>query len=435
MAKSPGKPKVLLPDPKFDEIDDGFICRWDGNEVVIEVHDPEYDALRRLMAEIVARINDTIIHQSRINLLSQYQCGDFHNVCFSRDGHVPWIDHLITLIDPLKRRLQQRSSAKPEGQARSPRGLKAADLLKKTFEDPKAIVPNVILEGVQILAGKPKLGKSRLMLHIAVAVAVGGKALEKIPVEAGEVLYLSLEDPERRLQKRILGALLQDQCPDTLEYEAAWPRLDQGGLADLEDWIERHPRARLIVIDTLKRIKSKTNSSGNAYDIDYESIQALQDLVNRHPGLAIVVIHHTNKLRDVEDFMDAISGSTGLPGAVDGFAVLRRQRGSADAVLEIAHRDLDEDQKHALKSDPLTGGWEFLGDADQYQLSQSQQEIMKVLPKNGDPMTPKAIAFALGKPDKKSIDTLYVQLTRMLSKGVLMSPIKGYYSVKIVKDV
>jgi hypothetical protein len=83
------------------------------------------------------------------------------------------------------------------------RGKKLADLLARVFPIPRAIVEKIILEGLTLLAGKPKLGKSRFMLDIAIAVACGGKALGHLPADAGPVLYISLEDPERRLQSRI----------------------------------------------------------------------------------------------------------------------------------------------------------------------------------------------------------------------------------------
>jgi Fe2+ or Zn2+ uptake regulation protein len=337
------------------------------------------------------------------------------------------------------------------------RGKKAADLLRQTFDPPKEIIPGVLFEGLTILVGKPKVGKSRLLLAMAVAIASGGKVLGSIPVEAGAVLYISLEDHERRLQKRINALLGPDPCPDTLEYEREWRRLDEGGLEDLELWLARHPQAKLIVIDTFKRIRSQKRRNGSAYDDDYDALQGLQDLANRHPGLGLIVNHHENKMGAVDDWMDRASGSTGLTGAVDGAASLRRQRGAADAVLTITHRDIETDEgqyEYALKSDHDTGGWSLLGDAAKYQMSQQQQAIYAVLEQASTPMSPKMIALALGKTDEKGIAVIYVQLNRMLTDGKVTSPTHGKYAlpdpsippspacasthihtVKVVKDV
>jgi len=317
------------------------------------------------------------------------------------------------------------------------RGKKAADLLAKTFDPPREIVPGVLFEGLMVLVGKPKIGKSRLLLALAVAIVCGGKALGSIDVEAGDVLYISLEDHERRLQKRIRALLGTDTCPDMLEYEREWRRFDEGGLEDLELWIARHPNAKFIVIDPLKRVRSRKRRNGSAYDEDYEALEGLQDLCNRHPGLAIVVNHHENKMGAVDDWMDRASGSTGLTGAVDGAASLRRQRGSADAVLTITHRDIDTDEgqyEYALKSDHETGGWTVMGAAQDYQMSEQRRQIYDVLLQAATPMSPKTIAMALGKTDEKAMAALYFLLHKMFQAGVIASPEHGKYSIPITKD-
>ncbi len=83
----------------------------------------------------------------------------------------------------------------------------AADLLRKELPPVRYVVPGYIAEGLTVLAGRPKLGKSWLALDLAVAVATGGAALGSIRVEQGDVLYLALEDNERRLQKRLMQLL------------------------------------------------------------------------------------------------------------------------------------------------------------------------------------------------------------------------------------
>jgi AAA domain len=344
---------------------------------------------------------------------------------------------LLASVDRRLRTLRGEPIPKAgEGGQRTPilRGKKVSTLLRKAFPPARAVVPGVILEGLQLMVGKPKLGKTRLMLDIAVAVACGGKALGTIDVEPGAVLYLSLEDPERRLQRRFLTLLAEHASPETLEYETAWPRLDEGGLEALAWWIDRHPTARLIVIDPLKRLRPRRSRRRNAYDEDYEALQSLQDLVNRHPGLAIVVIHHSNKLRDVEDVADLISGSTGLPAAADGFAIMRRQRGTAEATLAIVHRDLEDDREHALRSDPRTGGWTLLGRAEDYRLSEERQAILEVVRQAQGPMSPKEIAQALGRQDAKGLNALYFLLHKMLRAGDIDSPTKGSYAAKAAKD-
>ena len=114
--------------------------------------------------------------------------------------------------------------------------IRAADLLAKGLPEHRWAVRDVLPEGVALLVGRPKIGKSWLALNLALAIASGGYALGRIRVEAGDVLYLSLEDNERRLKARLTSILGKDQCPDRLTLSTAWPRLDDRGLQWLDAW-------------------------------------------------------------------------------------------------------------------------------------------------------------------------------------------------------
>jgi len=113
-----------------------------------------------------------------------------------------------------------------------PETVSAADLMAADLPPVRWVVPRVLPEGVTLLAGKPKLGKSWLALGLCVAVAAGGMALGTSQVEQGEVLYLALEDNRRRLQKR-LGKMLCGPAPEGLEIATSWPKLDEGGVEAL----------------------------------------------------------------------------------------------------------------------------------------------------------------------------------------------------------
>jgi RecA-family ATPase len=81
----------------------------------------------------------------------------------------------------------------------------------------------IICEGVSLLAGPPKVGKSWLSLALGIAVASGGTAFGRIPVRQGPVLYLALEDTLRRLQART-GKLLGDTpAPAGLAFVTEYP--------------------------------------------------------------------------------------------------------------------------------------------------------------------------------------------------------------------
>jgi hypothetical protein len=269
----------------------------------------------------------------------------------------------------------------------------AEELMARVFPEPRWAVPGILTEGVSILAGKPKLGKSWLALNVAVAVACGGRALGVIEVDAGPVLYLALEDGQKRLQDRLRKTLAGDPIPKNLFLQTEWKCFDDGGLLLLKEWLQDHSDARLIVIDTLKRVRPHERANGRLYDGDYDSIGPLGDLARAH-NCAVLVVHHTRKM-DSDDPLDLVSGSLGLTGAADGVLVLKRVRGEADAVLHATGRDF-EDKEIALRWDAELTVWRMLGDAAEYRLSNERREVIALLKKSG-PLGPKAVADSLGR--------------------------------------
>lgn len=299
----------------------------------------------------------------------------------------------------------------------------AADLLAKEFPEPKFAVYGLFSEGVTIFAGKPKAGKSWCGLGIAISVASGGRALGSIPVEQGNVLYLALEDGERRLQKRLHQILGNGTVPATLDTATEWNRLDEGGLDALEGWLTSNPDARLIVIDTLKRVRPKGNGRAQLYDSDYEALAPLGDLARKY-GVSIVVIHHTRKA-DSEDPLDLISGSFGLSGSADGVLVLKRVRGQSEAALYATGRDFDE-QELALRWDAAIWGWKVVGDVGELYIGKERREIIDLL-KLEVSLTPKQAATIL----KRNEGATRKLMLAMASDGQLENDGSGHYSIPV----
>ena len=273
--------------------------------------------------------------------------------------------------------------------------VSATELMAIEFPEPRWIVPGIVPEGTTILAGKPKMGKSWLALGTSLAVAAGGIALGTKRVDRGAVLYLALEDNPRRLQSRLKKLLPSGAAPEGLKLATQWPRLGDGGLEALEAWLNAHPDARLVVIDTLA--KFRTGQSGkNLYKEDYEAVEPLVELAADH-NVAVLIVHHLRKL-GAEDPLDQVSGSMGLTGGADGALVLNRQRGRADAYLYVTGRDIEEEKELALSWDSTTATWKIAGDAEEYRNSRERQEVEECLRTLGEPAGPKEVSEALGKP-------------------------------------
>src|SRR6266545_8011223 len=157
----------------------------------------------------------------------------------------------------------------PVSAVSSPGGLRTAwaadELMAVTFPEPQWAVPGILAEGVSLLAGPPKVGKSWLSLGLGLTVAAGGKAFGRIDVHGGPVLYLALEDTPRRLQTRMSKILGGWPAPRALTLATSCPTMTQGGDAAIATWLEHNPDARLVVIDVFAKMRG-THPGMSSYD-------------------------------------------------------------------------------------------------------------------------------------------------------------------------
>jgi hypothetical protein len=272
------------------------------------------------------------------------------------------------------------------------------ELLSRQLPPIRWAIPDILPEGLTLLAGKPKLGKSWLALSVALSVAAGGGALGEHPVTQGEVLYLALEDNERRLQSRAKQLLASmPSVPNTIAFELRWPRLDQGGLTHLEEYLQTHPHVRMVVIDTWARISPKAqHRQRSQYEDEYVALIPLKYLADTY-RVSILAIHHLRKMRG-DDVLDEITGSIGLTGAVDGALILKRERGQHEATLFVTGRDIEHEQQLVLTFDASTAMWTLVGNAEEVTHTKERQEILDLLSEQlPEGMSSRQVAEALHK--------------------------------------
>ena len=215
--------------------------------------------------------------------------------------------------------------------------INAEDLQNRTYEPTPFLVDELIPEGLHILAGAPKIGKSWLALWLCLCVSQG-QPLWNFAVTQGEVLYLSLEDSFQRIQTRLFD--LTEDAPPTLHFAIMADTLKCGLEQQIEQFLMEHPTTKLVVIDTLQRVRG-TGSDSNLYANDYQDIGLLKKLADKR-HIAILLIHHLRKLHD-DDPMNMISGSTGLSGAADSTFVLQKNSRLANiASLHCTGRDIPD---------------------------------------------------------------------------------------------
>jgi Bifunctional DNA primase/polymerase, N-terminal/AAA domain len=259
--------------------------------------------------------------------------------------------------------------------------ISAPALMAKALPPLRFAVNELLPVGYTVLAGPPKLGKSWLAYQLASAVASGADLFGQ-GTSQGEVLYLALEDGERRMQSRLQRLLGDRAPPPALSLAPKWPRLDKGGMEGIEDWAKGHgDSARLCIIDTMQKIKPPApKAGGNAYEQDYELHGQLHGLAHRL-GIALVNITHMRKGSSGGDFVEAVIGSGGITGSADTIMALKRDRGKADAFLHVTGRDVQEEEL-ALRSD--NGLWSCLGAAEHVRMGETKKKLLAALAGAGE---------------------------------------------------
>jgi AAA domain len=282
--------------------------------------------------------------------------------------------------------------------------ITAAALQTKQFKPVRIILPDLIPEGVTILAGKPKIGKSWLALDVCMAVADETRfVLGSIRPVHGDTLYLALEDNERRLHKRI-DKIMQGQArwPGRLAMRTEWRRFDQGGLDDIEEWCGSVREPRLIWIDTLAKVRPVVARNEQAYAADYRAIEGVQRLAGKFQ-VGVVLTHHLRKAPSEDDPFDEVSGTLALSGAADTIVVMKRHAGMVK--IYVRGRDIEEAEL-AAEFNRDTCRWRIVGNAEDTFRSQERQAI--------------TAALKVAAPDRMSIDDI-MAATERRDRGAIKS--------------
>ena len=238
--------------------------------------------------------------------------------------------------------------------------VNADTLLYEPLEKPSFVVDGLIPTGLILFCGSQKIGKSWLMLKLCLCVSQG-IPLWDMHTQEGDVLYLCLEDTFCRIQDRLFH--LTDEASGRLHFAVASDKLSDGLIVQLKDYLKEYPDSRLIVIDTLQKIR--TASKDNAYASDYGDISLIKDFADRH-FLAVVVVHHIRKQND-SDVFNKVSGTTGLTGSADATFVLEQEsRASNAAKLYVTGRDTPY-QEFTLRFHDCS--WELVERKEQEQLA------------------------------------------------------------------
>ena len=235
------------------------------------------------------------------------------------------------------------------------RTIDGATLMSQPLKPLNFVVDSLLSQGLHILAGSPKVGKSWLALWLSVTVA-RGEPVWGMPTKGGTTLYLALEDSALRIQNRLYE--ITEDAPANVHFSTECFILGKGLEEQLTNFLKERPDTSLIIIDTLQLIRG-TNYD-NTYANDYRDLSVLKQIADEH-GIAILLIHHLRK-EPAEDVFSRISGTTAISGAVDSsFTLVESKRGSGQAVLYCIGRDIEYREIELKRSEENI--WEVVSDS------------------------------------------------------------------------
>ena len=219
----------------------------------------------------------------------------------------------------------------------------------------KFVIKDLLPQGLAIIGGAPKVGKSWLMLDWCVRIAKG-ETIWNFPTTKGTTLYVSLEDTASRLQERLLS--VTDEAPNVFFTTFSF-KIGEGLEEQIKSFVADHPDTVLIVIDTFQMIRS--TGSEVSYASDYNEIEVIKKLAEEL-NITILLVHHLRKQGDSDPF-NMLSGTNGLAGGVDTMFVLdKSKRCSTNATLYCSGRDI-EDREIELCFDKDNCVWNFVSDS------------------------------------------------------------------------
>ena len=293
----------------------------------------------------------------------------------------------------------------------------AAELMKLKFPEPKWLIDDLLPEGVTVLSGAPKIGKSWLSLQIALSISTSGRLFGSTSSTGKRVLLLALEDNSRRLQERIIKSTLP--ASDKFVLTTEWTT----GITGLKTYLEQSLPFDLCIIDTFGVFLPGQDTKGrNAYDADVARMRQIHMLC-KATETSLLLIHH-DKQGDDGDWANKMNGSSGIIGTADTLMRLSvQQRGEKKAKLQVTGRDV-EDIELSLKLNEKVMQWQIDKNQDETPLTGLQKSVLDLVPEETTSTKSSIIASKLNKEQSQISDIL----KKLKVKGYIYNPQYGEYT-------
>lgn len=289
-----------------------------------------------------------------------------------------------------------------------PVGESAFALLERDIPEPVKLCDPWAMEGVNIIAGRPKLGKTTLIRQKLAAAAIGGDFLDSKFTHPVKCMFLCLEEGELLCRAKLKMADFPDEALAAIQIFFEWPR-GQAGVDLLHRYLVANPDIRYTAIDSQTKFRTIPDIRTPAFMADYESMSALHTMSKEHPGHCFDMVHHTRKAKS-EDPIDDISGTYGLTAAADSYFVMRHH--ADGATMHVGGRLWSREATEYTIKRSIGHRWEMIGPASG--LSDMQEDTLRIVKEAPAGIGGKALADKLGITTQSAWD----RLDSLLEKGV-----------------
>lgn len=239
----------------------------------------------------------------------------------------------------------------------------ACDLVNETIEPVEWIVENLLPTGLAMLCAPSKYGKSWMVLQLCIAASEGNSFLNFKTVQCGS-LYYALEDGKARLQDRLKKILKGKKAPKGIRFAIKADTLETGLLSKIEDELRAFPDIKLVIIDTLQKVRGKMSKDDTLYGNEYRQMAAVKEFADKHK-ICLLFVHHLRKMADESDVFNMISGSTALMGATDTILIIsKKKRNDDQATFSSIGRDIEQSEL-VVAFDKSRYKWEVEGTVEE----------------------------------------------------------------------
>ncbi len=231
-------------------------------------------------------------------------------------------------MEELEEQLSQREELQEVPTASSETVLAVEKSRDNVTTPPRWLIPAILPTGLLLTADTQQIGLS--WLNLALALTISGQApapTDRQDVALGDVLYLALEENELQLRERIESVLPPGETlSSAITCATRWEHLHTEGLAALEQWLQTHQQARLIIIDSWRKIKPLPQVSS-----DEEAIQGLKHLADMY-DIAILLVSHSTRTQ-LWKTSQQTAEHAGNGSLIDGWLTLKQGEQARQVIL------------------------------------------------------------------------------------------------------